>query len=95
MLKTDWAEALVILETLAPYLQLVLMNPPFANNIDKESKILRKYYSGVLTTAFDKLTRALWPSVSYWTLVDWTGMGVEPVNSHEFHKVRWRALLRE
>lgn len=95
MLKTDWAEALVILETVAPYLQLVLMGAPFSNNIDKDSKTLRKYYTGVLNTAFDKLTRALWPSVSYWTLIDWSNMGGLPVNSFDFHKVRWRALLRE
>lgn len=95
MLRSDWATLLPILETLMPFLQLVMMPSAQSKRIDKDSRMLRKYYLNVLNGAFDKLTRAIWPSVTYWTLNDWFNMGASPLMCKKFHHVRWKAVVGE
>jgi hypothetical protein len=94
MLKTDWVEIRPILESLMPHITLLAKPTAMVQAFDSESKQLRTYYSSVMNCAFDKLTRALWPSVSYWTLTDWMCSKVETLE-FDFHERRFEAMTRE
>lgn len=65
-----------------------------AKEMDPASKRLRTYHTSVLNCAFDKLTRALWPSVTYWTLTDWMNENVATLDIR-FHKARFEAMACE
>lgn len=91
LLKSDWVEILPILKSLMPHFHLLKFAPPVVRDMDPTSKQLRTYYASVLNSAFDKLTRALWPSVSYWTLTDWMNRKVDPLDAY-FHQTRFSAL---
>lgn len=58
-------------------------------------KAKKSHYEQALMTAFDRITRALWPSVTYWDLLPATRRTFRPKSCNAYHKLRWNAFLGE
>lgn len=62
---------------------------------DTQLKAKKEYSDQALITAFQRLTRALWPSTTYWDLTPGNRRNYKPSLTNLYHKRRYHAFFGE
>jgi hypothetical protein len=92
LLERDLADILHPVRTSFSFLAVVRHCEMYGYTLTPPYAAMKTYMRQAISAMFDRLTRAFWPSVTYWDLGTPDKPEFVPAETSDFHRMRWDAM---